>query len=106
MSEDGIVYRESIWLGDNDDALRQPITIEEIVRGLARSEQVKPPERTVDKFGWGKCDEYRIEITVKLENKKFKDEFEKDFKKAIKAAGVTRWHGAVKYPYWYGSAFE
>ena len=99
-------YSESVLVGDNDDALWSPIKVEENVRGLARSEQVKPPERTVDKFGWGKRDEYRIEITVKLENKKFKDEFEKDFEKALNAAGVTRWHGAVRYPYWYGSAFE
>ena len=96
----------SILVGDNDDALWSPIKVEENVLGLARSEQVKPPERTVDKFGLGKHDEYRIEITVKLANKKFKDEFEKNFEKALNTAGVTRWHGSVNYPYWYGSAFE
>ena len=99
-------YREPLWMSDNDDALWFPIKIEEIIRDFARSSEVKPPERTVDDSGWGKCDEYRIEITVKLANEKFKDEFEKDFKKALKVAGVTRWHGSVNFPYWYGSAFE
>lgn len=99
-------YSKPVWVGDDDGTLWSPIKVEEIVRSFARSSEVKPPERTVDNFGWGRRDEYRIEITVKLANKKFKDEFEKDFEKALNAVGVTRWHGAIQYPYWYGSAFD